>query len=316
MNDIDPKSRNQSDVKTLNLLMNVSLVVGVFMLIVKMYALWITRSAAILSDAAESVVHVVAVVFAAYSLRLARKQADRTHNFGYDRISFFSAGFEGAMIVLAAIYILYEAFHKFIEGPQLQELGIGTGVEALALVINGVLGFALLSIGKKKNSLIIEANGRHTLVDSITSIGVLLGLLLCLFGKNPWFNSYYFDPIFAALVAINILKEGLSLISRSFSGLMDIVSPAEEKAIETYLSEICGGLGVRMHELRVRNSGTRYWFQFHLVFPDEYLLADAHEVATSIEKLVEERWEGAVTTTHLETRSDHDKLHQHGAQRT
>jgi len=311
MNNSDPKSRAASTVHTLNLLMNVSLVTSVFMLVIKMYALWVTRSAAILSDAAESVVHVVAVVFAAYSLRLARKHADRTHNFGYDRISFFSAGFEGAMIVLAAIFILYVAFHKFVEGPKLQELGLGTGVEALALAINAVLGFVLITIGKKDNSLIIEANGRHTLVDSITSIGVLAGLLLCLFGKNPWFDSYYFDPIFAILVAINILREGLSLVSRSYGGLMDIVSPEEEKAIEAYLSEICRDLGVKMHELRVRNSGTRYWLQLHLVFPDGFLLADAHELATEVERRVEEKWPGTMTTTHLETTSDHDKLHQH-----
>ena len=311
MDEVNPKSRPKSDISTLNLVMNISLVTGIFMLVIKMYALWVTRSAAILSDAAESVVHVVAVVFAAYSLRLARKHADRTHNFGYDRISFFSAGFEGAMIVLAAIFIFYVALHKFFEGPKLQELGLGTGVEVFALIVNGVLGFVLLTIGKKKKSLIIEANGRHTLVDSITSIGVLVGLLLCLFGKNPWFDSFYFDPIFAVLVAFNILREGLSLVSRSYSGLMDIVSPEEEKTIETYLLEVCQDLGVQMHELRVRNSGTRYWLQLHLVFPDKFLLADAHELATEVERRVEEKWPGTMTTTHLETTSDHDKLHLH-----
>jgi len=311
MNGMGTKPQDSSDTRLLNHLMNVSLVTGVFMLVVKMYALWATRSAAILSDAAESVVHVVAVVFAAYSLRLARKQADKTHNFGYDRISFFSAGFEGAMIVLAALYILYEAFHKFLEGPKLQELGLGMGIEALVLVINGILGLVLLSIGKRKNSLIIEANGRHTLVDGITSLGVLAGLLLCHFGRNPWFDSYYFDPIFALLVAFNILREGLSLVSRSFSGLMDIVSPQEEKAIESYLLEVCQGLDVNMHELRVRNSGTRYWLQFHLVFADSFLLADAHRIATEVERLIAQKWEGAVTTTHLETQTDHDRLHKH-----
>lgn len=311
MNDVDPGTPSSSDVKLLNGLMNLSLATGVFMLVIKMYALWLTRSAAILSDAAESVVHVVAVLFAAYSLRLARKNADRTHNFGYDRISFFSAGFEGAMIVLAAVYILYEAGHKFIEGPQVQELGLGTAVEAMALLVNGVLAIALLSVGKRKKNLIIEANGRHTLADSVTSVGVLAGLLLCLWGKNPWFDSHYFDPIFGALVAINILKEGLGLISRAYSGLMDIVTPEEEKAMEGYLLGVCRDLGVKMHELRVRNSGTRYWFQFHLVFPDKVLLADAHKIATEVERLVAARWPGAVTTTHLETRSDHDKMHQH-----
>lgn len=297
------------DNKTLNLLMNISLGTGFFMLVIKMYALWVTGSAAILSDAAESVVHVVAVLFAAWSLRLSRRRSDHSHPFGYDRITFFSAGFEGAMIILAALYILYEATRKFLEGPRLQDIGLGTGVEALVVVINGALGLTLIFFGKKKGSLIVEANGRHVLTDSVTSLGVLIGLLLCLFGKNPWFDSLYFDPIFAALAALNILKEGISLVFRSYSGLMDRVEVEVERKIEDLLNQACRDRGVEMHQLRVRNSGERYWFQFHLVFPDHVLLSDAHRMATEIEQILDAAWPGAVTTTHLETRGDHDVVH-------
>jgi len=297
------------DHKTLNLLMNISLGTGFFMLVIKMYALVVTGSAAILSDAAESVVHVVAVVFAAWSLRLARRRSDQSHPFGYDRITFFSAGFEGAMIILASLYILYEAGRRFIEGPRLAEVGFGTGVEALVVVINGVLGFTLIYFGKKKGSLIVEANGRHVLTDSVTSLGVLIGLLLCLWGTNPWFNSLYFDPLFAALAACNILYEGLKLVFRSFHGLMDQVETEMEKKLEALLNQACQDRGVMMHQLRVRNSGERYWFQFHLIYPDDTLLADAHRKATEIERLLDQAWPGAVTTTHLETQGDHDALH-------
>lgn len=297
------------DHKTLNLLMNLSLGTGFFMLFIKMYALWVTGSAAILSDAAESVVHVVAVVFAAWSLRLARRRSDQTHPFGYDRITFFSAGFEGAMIILAALYILFEAGKKLVFGPTLQEIGVGTAVEGLVVVINGILGLTLISFGKKKGSLIVEANGRHVLTDSVTSLGVLIGLLLCLFGANPWFSSLYFDPIFAILAALNILYEGTKLVFRSFHGLMDQVETDVEKELEAMLQVACRERGITMHQLRVRNSGERYWFQFHLVFPDDVLLADAHRKATEIENLLDEAWPGAVTTTHLETQGDHDALH-------
>ena len=297
------------DHKTLNLLMNISLGTGFFMLAIKMYALAQTGSAAILSDAAESVVHVVAVVFAAWSLRLARRRSDQSHPFGYDRITFFSAGFEGAMIILAALYILFEAGRKILVGPSLQEIGLGTSVEALVVVINGALGFTLIYFGKKKGSFIVEANGRHVLTDSVTSLGVLIGLLLCLFGTNPWFSSLYFDPIFAILAALNILKEGLSLVFRSFHGLMDQVETVDEKRIETMLHQACLERDVTMHELRVRNSGERYWFQFHLIFPDHVLLSEAHRKATEIEKLLDDAWPGAVTTTHLETKGDHDLVH-------
>jgi len=296
--------------KTLDLLMNLSLGTGFFMLAVKMYALWATGSAAILSDAAESVVHVVAVLFAAWSLRVSRRRSDQSHPFGYDRITFFSAGFEGAMIILAALYILYEATRKFVAGPTLQEIGLGTGIEALVVVINGSLGLTLIYFGKRKKSLIVEANGRHVLTDSVTSLGVLIGLLLCLFGQNPWFSSLYFDPIFAALAALNILKEGVSLVFRSYSGLMDKVETEVERELEGLLQEACRQRGIEMHQLRVRNSGERYWFQFHLLFPDDVLLADAHRKATEIENILDEAWPGAVTTTHLETRGDHDLVHQ------
>jgi len=298
------------DNRTLNLLMNLSLATGFFMLAIKMYALWVTGSAAILSDAAESVVHVIAVMFAAWSLRLSRRRSDQSHPFGYDRITFFSAGFEGAMIILAALYILVEAILNFLRGPRLQEIGFGTGVEALVVAINGGLGLVLVFFGKKKNSLIIEANGRHVLTDSITSLGVLIGLLLCLFGKNPWFDSVYFDPIFAALAALNILKEGVSLVFRSYSGLMDRVETGVERKLEAILLDACRTRGIEMHQLRVRNSGERYWFQFHLVYPDDVLLSDAHRLATEIENILDDAWPGAVTTTHLETQGDHDLLHQ------
>jgi len=298
-----------SDSRLLNRLMNLSLSVGVFMLAIKMYALWATGSAAILSDAAESVVHVVAVGFAAYSLRLARRGPDRSHPFGYDRITFFSAGFEGAMIIVAALVILLEAGKKFFDGPNLQEIGLGTGVEALVVVINGALGLTLIVVGKRSRSLIVEADGRHVLTDSVTSLAVLIGLLACLFGKNPWFDSLYFDPAFAVVAALNILWEGLKLIRRSFSGLMDRTDPEKEKTIEALVERACLQRGILMHQLKVRDSGNRLWIQLHLLFPD-VTLVQAHRLATEIEALLESAYPGSVTTTHLEPASGHDAEHR------
>ena len=293
----------------LDLMMNISLATGFFMLAIKMYAAVVTGSAAILSDAAESVVHVVAVTFAAWSLRVARRRSDKSHQFGYDRITFFSAGFEGAMIILAAAYILFEAVKKILSGPEIQELGLGTAISAMVVVINGLLGFTLIWSGKKNGSLIVEANGRHVLTDSVTSLGVMIGLLLCMFGKNPWFSSLYFDPIFAILAALNILKEGFSLVRRSYLGLMDTVTESEQVTLEKNIHEICLSQGVHMHELRVRNSGSRYWFQFHLIFEDTVLLAEAHATATEIEKQVVTAYPNADVTTHLETQTSHDEAH-------
>src|SRR5262249_52023932 len=166
--------------------------VGVLMLLMKIYAFVITGSSAILSDAAESIVHLLAVGFAAYSLHLSLKPADESHRYGHDRISFFSAGFEGGMIILAAIYIIYEAIHKWIIGLQLENVGVGAVFTAMASIINAGLGWYLVRQGKRHHSLVLEANGKHVLTDSWTSFGVIFGLILVML--TGWLP---FDPLLA-----------------------------------------------------------------------------------------------------------------------
>ena len=200
---MDPWVEDPQNSRPQRFAMRLSLGVGFFMLASKIAAYWLTGSAAILSDAAESVVHIVAVSFAAYSLWLSLKPPDRSHLYGHDKISFFSAGFEGAMIVMAAFYIIYVSVQKWMAGLKLEHLGLGTGLIVLASLINGGLGFFLIAIGRKHRSLILEANGRHVLTDCWTSIGVVIGLTLAMF--TGWLE---FDPLVAILVALNILWSG------------------------------------------------------------------------------------------------------------
>src|SRR5512135_1746156 len=138
-----------ADRKALSLAMALSLAIGLLMFFMKVGAYLLTGSAAILSDAAESVVHVAAVIFAAYSLKLSYKPADESHLYGHAKISFFSAGFEGAMIILAALYIIYESVHKWLVGLHLENLGFGVMLTAAATVINGALGAYLLWLGRR-----------------------------------------------------------------------------------------------------------------------------------------------------------------------
>src|SRR5574337_750451 len=196
--------------------MRLSLGVGFFMLGMKVFAYWLTGSVAILSDAAESVVHVVAVSFAAYSLWLSQKPADRSHHYGHDKIAFFSAGFEGAMIVLAAIYIIYVSLHNWLAALKLEHLGSGTLLTLSAALINALLGGYLLWVGRKHKSLILEASGKHVLTDSWTSFGVVVGLSLALL--TGWLPL---DPVLAMVVALNILWTGGRLMRQSVGGLMD-----------------------------------------------------------------------------------------------
>jgi cation diffusion facilitator family transporter len=285
--------------------MTVSLVVGVFMFVTKVTAYVITGSAAILSDAAESVVHVAAVGFAFYSLRLSFKPADASHLYGHAKISFFSAGFEGAMIILAALYIIFEAIRKWLAGLALQNLGVGTILTAAAALINGALGVYLVWMGRRKRSLILEANGKHVLTDCWTSLGVLVGLGLTLAtGWLPW------DPITGILVATNILVSGAALIRTSFSGLMDRADEDVQRRLEAILDRETSSRGVAYHDLRHRNLGDAIWVELHLLFPPGISLEDAHRAATEIEHVVE----GSLgprthVTSHLESLADHDQVH-------
>ena len=295
------------DARTQSFAMRLSLGVGFFMLASKIVAYWLTGSAAILSDAAESVVHVVAVSFAAYSLWLSLKPPDRSHLYGHDKISFFSAGFEGAMIVMAAFYIIYVSIQKWMAGLRLEHLGLGTGLIVLASLINGALGFFLIAMGKKHRSLILEANGRHVLTDCWTSIGVVVGLTLAMF--TGWLE---FDPIVAILVALNILWSGGKLIRRSIGGLMDEVDPAVEAHLKKLLDALVGQHGLQYHGLRHRSTGNTLWVEFHLLFPANTALASAHALATRIEEQLEQQCAGRTEVlTHLETMEDHQQIHSH-----
>mgnify|MGYP006419263647 CR=1 FL=1 len=291
--------------RSMRMAMRLSLVVGLLMLVMKLSAYLITGSAAILSDAAESVVHVVAVSFASYSLWLAHKPADSTHLYGHAKISFFSAGFEGAMIILAALYIIYESIQLWLGGLHLQNLGIGTALTALAALINGALGGYLVWLGKRQNSLILEANGKHVLTDCWTSVGVLIGLGLTLTtGWLPW------DPICAILVAINILVSGFGLIRRCVGGLMDAADPELDRILTSILDYETTSRGISYHGLRHRSVGRDQWVEVHLLFPGSTTVRDAHAVATRIEA----RLEGATTsatyvTSHLEATEDHRVVH-------
>ena len=285
--------------------MRLSLAVGFFMLAAKSFAYWLTGSAAILSDAAESVVHVVAVSFAAYSLWLSVKPADRSHLYGHDKISFFSAGFEGAMIIIAAFYIIFISIEKWISGLKLENLGIGTGLTFLASVINGGLGFYLIAIGRKNHSLILEANGKHVLTDCWTSLGVVVGLSLAMI--TGWL---VLDPIIAILVALNILWTGGQLIRQSIGGLMDEVDPETEARIKSLLDPITQSQGIGYHALRHRSTGSTLWMELHLLFPKGILLENAHAIATQIEDRLKNNFPTRTEViTHLETLEDHADIH-------
>jgi len=280
---------------------------GVVMLGIKALAWWLTQSSAVLGDAAESVVHVAAVGFVVYSLRLSQKPPDENHPYGHAKISFFSAGFEGGLISIAGIVILWQAARQWIAGSPAGHLGAGLSLTALALLLNGALGWHLLRLGRKGGSLILEANGRHVLTDAWTSIGVLAGLGLT--WSTGWMG---FDPICAILVGLNILWSGVGLMWRSANGLMDRADPAVQNAIVARLDAAAARHGVSWHQMRHRHLGEGHWVDFHLVFDDETTVRDAHAIASEIEREIrEEVGSATIVTSHLEPAEDHIRIHGH-----
>ncbi|MCB1229063.1 MAG: cation transporter [Verrucomicrobiae bacterium] len=281
--------------------------IGVLMLAIKVGAWWLTRSSAILSDAAESVVHVAAVAFVVYSLRLALKPPDDDHPYGHAKISFFSAGFEGGLISIAGVFILYQAIRQWVIGLEPQHLGPGVVLTTVALVINGLLGWHLLRLGRRSQSLILVANGKHVLTDAWTSIGVLVGLGL------TWGTGWMgFDPICAILVGLNILWSGARLMWQSANGLMDRADPEIQEALVKRLDSATEKRGVTWHQMRHRHLGDGHWVDFHLVFDDNTTVRDAHAIASKIEAEIRDEIGAATTvTTHLEPAEDHERIHGH-----
>jgi cation diffusion facilitator family transporter len=298
--------RDERELREARFAMRLSLMVGLAMLIGKTTAYFMTHSAAIFSDAAESVVHVIAVGFASFSLRLSTKSASHQFLYGYERITFFSAGFEGAMIVVAAIAILFESIRRWMAGLRLEHLGTGTWLVLMAGIVNAGLGYYLLRTGRRTHSLILEADGKHVLTDCWTSFGVVGGLgLVMLTHWKP------FDPLVAITVAANILWSGGRLAWRSAVGLMDFSDPKAGRKIRDQLDAICSELNIQYHGVRYRTTGYRQIIEVHLLFPRLTPVSEAHRLATILEeRLPAELGMPAEVTTHLESLEDHADVHR------
>lgn len=298
--------RDERELRDARFAMRLSLIFGLAMLIGKTAAFFMTHSAAIFSDAAESVIHVIAVAFATFSLRLSTKPASSHFLYGYERMTFFSAGFEGGMIVVAAVAIIYESIRKWMGGLQLENVGMGALLILAASILNLGLGMYLLRMGKRTNSLILEANGKHVLTDSWTSFGVVAGLGLVMLTRwKP------FDPLVAIIVAVNILWTGGHLAWRSAVGLLDYSDPLTGKKIRSHLDELCTELSIQYHGVRFRTTGYRQIIEVHLLFPGVTSVAEAHRLATAVEeRLPADLAMPAEVITHLEPIEDHAGVHR------
>ena len=272
-----------------------SLVIGFVVLGLKALAWWLTGSVALYSDALESIVNVVTAIVALVAVRLAQRPADAALPYGYHKAEYFSAVVVGVMIIVAAILILREAYWG-LTAPELPEAPAqGLLISGVATVINLVWAQVLLRYGRKARSPAIEADGKHLMVDVVSTVGVLLGLALVLL--TGW---AILDPILAALVAVNILWSGWGVIRDSVGGLMDVaVLPETQKIIREVIAGNAEG-AIEAHDIRTRQAGKLTFIDFHLVVPGSMSVEAAHAICDGIEAKLRQNVANAQITIHVE----------------
>lgn len=250
-----------------------SLIVGIIVAIFKFLGYFATDSSAILSDALESIINIIAAAFSLYTVIQSRKDDDMDHPYGKGRLEYFSAGFEGGLIALAGVIIIYRSIPQIIYGHAIKSLDTGMILVVIASLINGILGLSLIRSGKKSNSPAIVADGWHVLSDVLTSAGMLGGLLAIYFT-----GMERLDPIIAALMAFWILFTGFRLITSSYNHLMDRANPETLDLVTEALKKIRKPDMIRPHRLRVRESGRKLHINIHMVVPRYLPLDKVHEL--------------------------------------
>jgi cation diffusion facilitator family transporter len=278
----------------------VSLSVGIALLAIKFAAYFLTGSAAIFSDALESIVNVLASGFALFSIILAHAPADESHPYGHGKIEFLAAGFEGGMIILAAVVIAAEAVVHLYHRVEPEQINFGLVLIVIAMIVNGAAGLYLISTGRRHGSLTLEADGKHLMADAITSAAVLVALAIV-----KLFNFPLADPIAALLIAIYITIMAIGLLRRSAAGLMDEQDLADAAIISRILDSHIGPAGkdpriCSYHKLRHRHSGRYHWVDFHLVVPANLTIDQGHRIASQVEYEIEQAIGEGNATAHVE----------------
>lgn len=285
--------------RRLSFLMWVAVCAAVATLALKTTAWLLTGSVGLLSDAAESVVNLVAAGFGLVALKWASRPADEGHAYGHDKANYLSAGFEGGLILLAAATILYSAAGRLINPVALESVGIGLAVSAGAAAVNLIVGKILIREGQRHQSLILEADGRHLLADVWTSAGVIIAVALV--AVTGWERL---DPVVACLVAFNIVWIGTQLVRESAGGLMDrALKPRELASVESVLDRFRSS-EVTFHALRTRRSGPRAFISFHVLVPGAWSVKRGHDLAEEVESALREDFSQATIFTHLEPLED------------
>ncbi len=276
-----------------------SIAAAVVTIVMKVIAWRVSGSVGLLSDAAESMVNVVAAVGAFIALRVVARPADSDHNFGHTKAEYISAVFEGAMIGVAAVIILVAAIDRLVHPHALESVGLGLVISVAATGVNGAVSVVLLRAGRRHRSLALEAEGKHLLADVWTTVGVVIGVVLV--AVTGWLPL---DSLVAIAVAVNILVVGARLVWRSGEGLMDIALPAEDRAKVDEVLDRYRARGIDFHDVRTREAGYQRFLQMHMLVPGDWSVRRAHDVTEQVEQDLRVALDDLFVSTHVEPVDD------------
>jgi len=272
---------------------------AVAVLALKLGAWKLTGSVALLSDALETCTNLGGAVMALLMLRLAAQPPDHEHAYGHSKAEYFSSGFEGMLIFVAAVVIVVQALPGLWRPHALQQPDIGLAVAAVATVINFVVARRLAQAGARHNSISLRADSRHLMADVWTTLGVIAGV-----GLAAWTGLLWLDSLVALAVAVNVLWEGYKLLHESAMGLMDATWPEGEQQLVHEVLDQFRGQGVDFHALRTRRSAARRFVSFHVLVPGQWTGKQGHDLVEQIERTLGERLPNVTAFTHLEPSDD------------
>ncbi|MCB0863449.1 MAG: cation transporter [Solirubrobacterales bacterium] len=297
--------------KRLIRVISVSIVVAILTISMKFIAWLLTGSVGLLSDAAESVVNLVAALVALIVILWSTRPADEDHTYGHEKADYLSAGFEGALILLAAVTIAYAAIERLVNPAELTEVGLGLAITAAASVLNLLAARLLIRTGEEETSLVLVADGRHLMADVFTSAGVIIGVgLVWATGWNT------LDSIIALVVAANIVRTGVGLVSDSMSGLMDKALPEKEMAVVGRVLDGYESDDIHFHALRTRKAGRRTFISVHVLVPGDWSVKQGHDLLERFEGDLRDCFEQTTVFTHLEPIEDPISFADTGLDRT
>ncbi len=269
-------------------------IVGVSLLALKFFAYYLTGSVAILTDALESIVNVIAAFVGLFALYISAQPADKSHPFGHGKVEIISASVEATMIMVAGAMIIYESIQSFLNPGEISDLDIGLVLVAFAALVNFLVGRIAIRKGEKNRSPALVASGRHLCSDTISSVGILIGLFVVYIAMALGYDARWLDSSIAIIFGVIILVTGLKVMKECMDDIMDKADEEVLEVITDALNEYRHDDWIDVYNLRMIKHGPRIYVEMHVVFPKRMTVQDIADEVGELEEAISARYGDAV----------------------